>query len=221
MNHGLNMKSGESAARQRVRGFDVPGRDGSALTEGEKMYGKKWMHALALAGLSLAACGDDGDPSAECDSASESCGAGEQQGATLLGAGAGTYTEGSAATDASGSERTGYVFETEHGFAVEASFEAGASKADRFVFNSGALGTVGKPGFPGVDIQVVVDGEALEGGAFLSLDTVKDFGYSSLSGSYFINAALISGQDYVLGVTPGAALAGKSYTIELRGHVAE
>jgi hypothetical protein len=34
-----------------------------------------------------------------------------------------------------------------------------------------------------------------------------------------MNAALITGKDYVLRVSPSAALAGKSYTLEIRGHV--
>ena len=68
----------------------------------------------------------------------------------------------------------------------------------------------------------MIDGRALSSGAgvSLSLDTVQEFGYSSLSGNnYFKNAALITGKDYVVRMTPAAALAGKSYTLEIRGHI--
>jgi hypothetical protein len=50
----------------------------------------------------------------------------------------------------------------------------------------------------------------------LYLDTVAEKGYSSLSaGNYFLNAALIKGEEYVITVAAGPA--GKSYVLELRG----
>ena len=55
----------------------------------------------------------------------------------------------------------------------------------------------------------------------LTLDTVQEFGYSSLLGNYFKNAALITGKDYVVRVSPSSSLAGKNYTLEIRGHVVQ
>jgi hypothetical protein len=135
-----------------------------------------------------------------------------------LGANPTTYAEASEAGNDSTAEATSYVLESEDGLGIEGSFESGTPSADSFLFNSGTLGTVGEPGFPGVDIRVVVDGVAVSDGVFLNLDTVQEFGYSALTGGSFTNAALIQGKDYVLRMTPSAALAGKSYTIEVRGH---
>jgi hypothetical protein len=183
---------------------------------------RDWMLVLALGGLTLAGCGDGDDAPGEedCAAADADCG-GPSASEGLLGAAAETYVEAQETANTTMAESTGYVLESAEGLAIEGSFEATAPGADSFVFNSGALGTLGEPGFPGVDIQVVADGAARDAGVFLSLDTVQEFGYSSLSGSYFMNAALMSGKDYVLRVTPGAALAGKDYTIEIRGHSLE
>jgi hypothetical protein len=177
---------------------------------------------LVLAALSPAACGD-GDPAPDCEASEASCG--DPSGSeSLLGGGAATHDEANETANGGTAESTGYMLETQHGLAIEGSFEATSPTADHYAFNSGALGTAREPGFPGVDIQIVIDGEVLDtgGGLTLGLDTVKEFGYSSLLGSgYFMNAALISGEDYVLRLTPAASLAGKRYTIEIMGHVAE
>ena len=176
--------------------------------------------AMAWA-MGAGACGDDSS-SKPCESEVCDDGDGQQGSTSLLGSGAGNYTEADEAGNSATPEKTGYVLEVAQGLAIEGSFEKATATGDSFVFNSGELGTAGQPGFPGVDIQVVVDGEALDsGGVFLGLDSVKDFGYSSLSGNYFMNAALIRGQDYVLTVTPSASLAGQQYTVEIRGHVAD
>jgi hypothetical protein len=186
---------------------------------------RDWVLVLALGGLTLAGCGDgDGPGEEDCASAAGGCG-GPSGSESFLGADAETYVEANEMANANTAmaESTGYVLESVGGLAVEGSFEPTSPGADSFLFNSGALGTLGEPGFPGVDIQVVIDGAALDTGegVSLSLDTVQEFGYSSLSGSYFMNAALLRGKDYVLRVTPGVALAGKDYTIEIRGHSAE
>ena len=142
---------------------------------------------------------------------------------SLLGDAAAMYSEAQEASNGASmnGEPTGYVLETEQGLGVAGSFESATPTPDSFIFNSGALGTPSKPGFPGVNIQVLVDGQALNGGVSLSLDSVQEFGYSSLSGNYFKNAALISGKDYVLRVNPSATLAGKNYTLEIRGNVVQ
>jgi hypothetical protein len=186
------------------------------------------MLVLVLSGVALTACGG-GSESDNC--ASSSCsqagsGGSQPTGATsLLGAGATSYAEAQEVKNGSsgGAELTGYVLETEHGIAVTGSFESASPTPDSFVFNSGAMGTAREPGFPGADIQVVIDGRVLDTGAgeSLGLDTVQEFGYSSLLGVYFKNAALITGKDYVLRINPSAALAGKSYTLEIRGHVVQ
>jgi hypothetical protein len=185
------------------------------------MTTSRLIRVLALSSLSLIACGGD-DATDKCTGSS--CAAagsgGGKQSTSLLGDGAMTYSEAQESSNGgSTAESTGYVLETEHGLAVSGSFESASPTPDTFMFNSGAMGTAREPGFPGVDIQVVVDGQALDTGVSLSLDSVQKFGYSSLLGSYFKNAALITGKDYVLRVNPGASLAGKSYSLEIRGHV--
>jgi hypothetical protein len=181
------------------------------------------MRALVLSGVLLSACGGDEAPEDDC-AASDSCGSEGGSGSkSLLGDGASSYGEAHEATngDSAAAEATQYVLETEQGIAIEASFESSSPTPDSFVFNSGALGSAGTPGFPGVDIQVLVGGKVLDSGVSLNLDSVQEFGYSSLLGNYFMNAALIRGKDYVLRVTPSASVAGKDYTIEIRGHVAD
>lgn len=186
----------------------------------------KTMLLLALSGLSLTACGG-GDDTDTC--AAMSCGrAGSgspRESTSLLGEGAMSYAEAQETSNGSsaGGEPTGYTLEIDQGLAVMGSFESASPTSDTFAFNSGVMGTPRSPGFPGVDIQVVIDGRVMDfgEGESLSLDTVQDFGYSSLSGAYFKNAALISGKDYVLRVNPSAALAGKQYKLEIRGHVVQ
>jgi len=182
----------------------------------------KLVRVLALSGLSLAACGDASDKCAADGSCAAAGSGGQHQPTSLLGDGAANHSEAQEPSNGSSSaESTGYVLETEHGLAVAGTFESASPTPDSFVFNSGTMGTAREPGFPGIDIQVLVEGRPLSTGAgvSLSLDTVQEFGYSSLSGSYFKNAALITGKDYVLRVSPAASLAGKSYTLEIRGHV--
>lgn len=184
----------------------------------------KTMLVLALSGVPLFACGSDqSDVCAAISCAQAGSGGSQGKATSLLGAGATSYAEAQETNNgsAAGGEPTGYVLETEHGIAVTGTFESASPTPDSFVFNSGEMGTPRTPGFPGADIQVVIDGRALDTGAgeSLSLDTVQEFGYSSLLGGYFMNAALITGKDYVLRVSPSAALAGKSYTLEIRGHV--
>src|SRR4051812_10245201 len=105
------------------------------------LYGApaQWL-VLAMAGLSLTACGDDAEPSAECGSAMERCGD-EQEGTTLLGRGPAAHTGTSEATNAADGDLTTYVLESARGLAIEETFEAAPPTADSFVFNSGALGT--------------------------------------------------------------------------------
>jgi hypothetical protein len=183
----------------------------------------KTMLVLALSAVPLTACGSDGqsDNCAAISCAQAGSGGSQPQATSLLGAGALSYSEAQELNNgsAAGGEPTGYVLETEQGIAVKGSFESASPTPDTFVFNSGEMGTPRTPGFPGADIQVVVDGRALDAGESLSLDTVQEFGYSSLLGAYFKNAALITGKDYVVRVNPSATLAGKSYTLEIRGHV--
>jgi hypothetical protein len=183
----------------------------------------------------LLACGVGCDDDVtECSSGTDSCAQGsddaggggkgdaraQQSGDVLLGAGATSYTESSEATNGSApaAELTGYTLEAASGIAIHGTFEATAPTADSYRFNAGALGKVGAPGFPGVDVRLVIDGDRTQRNTPLSLllDTVAEKGYSSLSaGNYFSNAALIRGEDYVITVAAGAP--GKSYTLELRG----
>jgi hypothetical protein len=177
---------------------------------------------LALSALSLIACGGDDKCGNNNDCAAAGSGGGREL-TSILGAAPKSHSEGQEPSNgSSAAESTGYSLETADGLAVTGSFESASPTPDSFVFNSGEMGTAREPGFPGVDIQVVIDGRALSNGAgvSLSLDTVQEFGYSSLSGNnYFKNAALITGKDYVVRMTPAAALAAKSYTLEIRGHI--
>ena len=175
--------------------------------------------AFTLSSLTLLACGGESDKCADSDCAAAGSG-GTQHETSLLRDGAMSYSEAQeSANGSSAPESTGYTLEPARGLAVKGSFESASPTPDSFVFNSGDMGTARTPGFPGVDIQVVIDGQARSGaGVSLSLDTVQELGYSSLSGSYFMNAALITGKDYVLRLNPAASLAGKSYVLELRGH---
>lgn len=177
---------------------------------------------LALAAISMARCGD-GVPAPDCQASAAGCGD-PASSESLLGDSASTYAESNETANGGTAESTGYMLEAQQGLAIEGRFETTSPTPDHYTFNSGALGTAREPGFPGVDIQIVIDGEALDAGdgLALGLDTVAEFGYSSLSGGgYFMNAALISGEDYVLRLTPAASLAGKQYTVEIRGHRAE
>lgn len=193
----------------------------TVMRTGGKSRMRRLSVTLALAMMGAGCGGDD----ASCDSASGTCGGTDAGGSasSLLGAGASSYTEAHEATNgtASMAESTSYVLESEQGIAIHGSWEATAPTDDVYRFNAGALGTASKPGFPGVDVQLVVDGKVVRVNTplLLSLDTVVEKGYSSLSGgSYFTNAALIKGEDYVLKLAPQAP--GKSYTLEIRGHVA-
>ena len=177
--------------------------------------------AFTLSSFALLACGGESDTCAQSECVAAGSG-GTSRSKSLLGDGATSYSEAQeSANGSSAPESTGYALEPARGLAISGSFESASPTPDSFVFNSGEMGTARTPGFPGVDIQVVIDGQAPSsgGGVSLNLDTVQELGYSSLSGGYFMNAALISGKDYVLRVSPAASLAGKSYTLELRGHV--
>ncbi|MDB4975895.1 MAG: hypothetical protein JWN48_4236 [Myxococcaceae bacterium] len=179
------------------------------------------MGVLLSLGLA-AACGDD---SSACDSSSAACGD-EPSGTSvksLLGASPASYTEINEVgnNQAAMAELTAYTLEGENGLAIHGTFEATAPSTDTYRFNSGTFGTLSTPGFPGIDIQLVVDGKVVHDNTplLLSLDTVVEHGFSSLSGgTYFTNAALLRKEDYVIKVAPSAA--GKSYTLELRAHAA-
>jgi hypothetical protein len=169
-------------------------------------------------------CGDD---ASECmgDGCEESSGDAGSNGtgknSSILGTGATSYTESSEASNGTVQtpEATGYTLETAAGIAIHGSFEASSPTDDVYRFNAGTLGTASQPGFPGVDVRLVIDGDRTERNVplGLSLDTVVEKGYSALhGGNYFINAALIKGQDYV--ITVGGGSPGKSYVLELRGH---
>jgi len=176
--------------------------------------------------LGVLGCGgDDGGPKIECpqgavcrtDDGDSGSGTVDMK----LGPNATSYVEGSESTngDAKSAEATGYVLETVNGLVIHGSFEASSPTDDVYRFNAGVLGGASQPGFPGVDVLLVIDGDREHHNTplSLSLDTVVEKGYSSLSaGNYFINAALIKQQDYVIKVSAGPA--GRSYTLELRGH---
>lgn len=167
-------------------------------------------------------CGDSEECSGEsCGNAAPDAGGSAPLTGSLLSAAASSYSEAEEASNgsASGAETTSYTLETENGLAIHGSFEANAATPDVYRFHSGAQGALGTPGFPGVDVQLVVDGRPLRDNTPLSLvlDTVVERGFSSLSGgTYFSNAALLRGQEYVITVAPFAP--GKRYTLELRGH---
>ncbi len=177
---------------------------------------KRWQVGLLL--LCGVACGDD---SAEQGGDAGLLGRdGSAQSDSVLGASPTQYSESMEAANSAKKtpEATGYTLETENGIAIHGSFEASNPTADSYRFNSGALGTAGSPGFPGVNVLLVIDGVRthLNTPLSLSLDTVVEHGYSSLTaGNYFNNASLIKGDDYVITVQPGTA--GKSYVLELRG----
>lgn len=182
--------------------------------------------------LSFVAIGAGGCGSDSCESERpELCGGGGSGGTggiwpgsgSILGTSPASYSEADETNNGTGTpEDTDYVLEDDNGLAIEGMFESGTPTRDVYLFNSGAFGGASEPDFPGADIRVFVDGDEIEGsgaGISLGLDTVQDTGYSSLSGSYFINAALFSGRDYLLNITPGASVAGKPYVIEIRGHI--
>lgn len=182
-----------------------------------------WSAVMSLSLATLAACGDSTTScEADCDAGAAasnspkiSSGAG-----SLLGTSPTSYSETQEVSNSSASmaESTGYTVEGTEGLAIHGAFESNGATSDTYRFSSGTFGTAGTPGFPGVDIQLVVDGQPVRdsGHLIMFLDTVVKTGYSSLSGGYFTNAALISGKDYVLTLSPVAP--GKSYTLEVRGH---
>lgn len=175
---------------------------------------------LVSIGLLGVACGsDDSCESSDPDLCGGGAGTGGFGNASILGANAASYDEIAETTngDRDTPELSGYTLEAAEGIALHGTFEATAPTSDTFQFNSGTFGGATAPDFPGALIQVLIDGRVLDAGISLSLDTVNDHGYSSLRGSYFNNAALFSDDDYLLSITPGATVAGKSYTIELRG----
>lgn len=173
---------------------------------------------VVLCGAPLFGCGSDDCESMDPDLCGGGSGAGGSGSSSYLGPNAATFDEiDEAATMA---ELTGYVLDGEQGIALRGSFESSDPTRDSYQFNSGTFGGATSPDFPGALIQVVIDGEVLNGGISLRLDTVIDHGYSSLTGSYFMNAALFSDEDYVLTIVPSTVVAGKDYTIELRGKTA-
>lgn len=185
------------------------------------MRGTQVRIGVALSCIWLAACTEDSFMP-DCEGASPACGADELS-KSILTAGARAFQENNEGGNGSTPEATGYVLESSQGMAIAGRFEAEDPTPDGFIFDSATFGRTQQPGFPGADIQLVVDGQALDTGegASLSLDTIEEYGYSSLTGAYFRNAALMSGKQYVVRITPSAALAGKAYTLEIRGHVAE
>lgn len=160
-------------------------------------------------------CGSDDSCGPDC------AGAGGGGNQSILGAAPGSYDEANEAGNADTVELTGYTMESVNGIALHGSFEAEMPTRDTYQFNTGAFGGASSPEHPGAYIQVVIDGNVLGSGdgVRLGLDSVVDHGYSSLSGDYFTNAAVFSGEDYELTITPGASVAGKDYTIELIGYV--
>lgn len=180
------------------------------------------MMSLSLA--TLAACGGDSTTSCQGD-----CDAGglpstspqvSSGASSLLGTNPTSYSETQEVSNSSASmaESTGYTLEGTEGLAIRGAFESSGASSDAYRFSSGTFGTASTPGFPGVDIQLVIDGQPMRdsGHLIMFLDTVVKTGYSSLSGGYFTNAALIQGKEYVLTLSPVAP--GKSYTLEIRGH---
>lgn len=179
--------------------------------------------------LSLASVGA-GCASESCETSHpDLCGGGGAGGSgpgsgSILGVSPASYAEMNEATNVDTPEGTSYVLEDANGLEIAGTFESGAPTGDVYIFNSGTFGGVGEPDFPGADVRVFVDGEEVDGpgqGIGLGLDTVQYMGYSGLTGDYFINAALFADEDYELRITPNAGLAGKPYTIEIRGHVEE
>ncbi|HEY6881161.1 MAG TPA: hypothetical protein VI299_24210, partial [Polyangiales bacterium] len=143
---------------------------------------KRW-HAWMLLACSMG-CDDDTKCEGACDDAVQD--GGSPPSGTLLGANAASYTESNEATNSSAMspEATSYTLETANGIAIHGSFEASNPTADRYRFNSGTLGEAGAPGFPGVDVLLVIDGDRTQHNTplLLSLDTVAEKGYSALSG---------------------------------------
>ncbi len=188
---------------------------------------------MCVLSLALVACvGAVGCGSESCESARpDLCGGGGEGGGggpgtgSILGASPATYTEMNEANNGvDAAEATSYVLEDDNGLEITGSFESADPTDDTYVFNSGAFGGASEPDFPGANIRVFVDGAEVDGpgqGIGLSLDTVMYMGYSSLTGDYFINAALFAGEDYELRITPNASVAGKPYTIEIRGKIEE
>ncbi|MDB4986339.1 MAG: hypothetical protein JWN04_1517 [Myxococcaceae bacterium] len=184
---------------------------------------KHWQTCLWL--MCVFGCGgDDGGTKFECPmgaTCTNAADAGTHQSPSGLGPNPTSYTEASesANSDAKSAEATGYTLETANGLIIHGSFEASAPTDDVYRFNAGTLGGASEPGFPGVDVLLVIAGDREHQNTplRLSLDTVVKSGYSSLSGgNYFDNAALTKAKDYVIKVSSGNP--GSTYTLELRGH---
>ncbi len=134
----------------------------------------------------------------------------------ILGSTHATYVEAAEATNSakSGAEHTGYALDA-NGLAIEGSFEASGTTEDHYVFGSGPYRTM--------DVVVIVDGRRLNAtgdGLSCVYDAVANDGYSFMDGCWSINmwAGASSNTDFYLSLYPDAALAGKAYTVELKGN---
>ena len=176
--------------------------------------------SVAIACVLASSCGDESSGGTS-DGGGGGGGGGGPEPVTLLGSNPTVYVEQMEASNGSaqGAESTMYTLEADQGLRIEGGFEASSPTSDSYRFASGGFGAVGKPGFPGVDVQLVVDGEPIRDNAplLLSLDTVAERGYSSLrAGGYFTNAALIRGDEYIITIAPTAP--GARYALEIRAH---
>lgn len=163
----------------------------------------------------VAGCGGDDDDGGGGDPDAST--------AAFLGPAAARYTEANEVPNGTRAtaEMTAYTL-TADGIALSGTFEATAPTPDIYRFNTGTFGGATQPDFPGLDTLTIVGSLELgQGAAGVSstLDAFANDGFSTLSGNKFINAAVTRGVDYVITITPSAAAAGKSYTIQLKGHV--
>lgn len=200
-----------------------------------KVFGARtpaWMRKVSVGALALTlassaiGCGSDSCESERPDLCGGGGSGGGTGGGSILGPSPMSFSEANDPDngDDATADDTGYTLEDVNGLEISGDFEAGTPTRDTYLLNTGAIGGATEPDFPGMDVRVFVDGDEIDGGGqgvSLSLDTVAEHGYSSLSGNYFINAAVFADEDYLLSITGSAAVAGKSYTIEVRGHVEE
>ena len=147
-----------------------------------------------------------------------SCGGSSQDGGykpnpNIVNDSAMTYKESNEVTNNvfKNAEAMNYVLDT-NGIKISGKFEAANPSIDHYLFYTDA--------YSGVDIQVFLNGTDLDGASVelnTSINAYLDDGLSTLHGlNKASNAQVTPASFFVIFVTPQAAAAGQSYTIQMR-----